>query len=135
MTASKPRARTIARNVLVALGGLLMLASGVNKLAGNLDETLTGLHVPFWAIPVIGTIETVGALLYFVPRSRFYGGVLLSGTLAGAVLTHWANVDLVGWLLPAALAALVVPFTWAARPPVLRDIAAFAAAGAPGVDP
>lgn len=74
-----------------------------------------GLNVPLWAIPVIGTIEVIGALLFIFPRTSFYGGVVLLGVLFGAFVTHILNADWAGVVQPLRASSWDWARTGAAR--------------------
>lgn len=103
---------------VTVVGALLMFMAGITKLLGvdMLVDMLLGLNVPLWAIPVIGTIEVIGALLFIFPRTSFYGGLVLLAVLFGAFVTHILNADWAGMVQPVVPGVFVAMGTYWRRP-------------------
>ncbi len=102
--------------VLSILLGLAFLANAAMKFTGGADAMLGALGVPLAMIPVIAAIEAIGAILLVVPATRFLGGALLAGTMAGAVATHLLAADFTGWIGAAVFGVLVGLVAWWTRP-------------------
>lgn len=114
------RLQRISRHLLTGLFAVALFASGAGKLTGAMDAALAGLGVPLWAIPLIGLAELIGAIGFVVPKTRFYGGAVLSFVLLGAVGTHALNADFAGLVAPAILLAAIASLSWIQRPDVVR---------------
>lgn len=87
--------------VTIAAGAGMALA-GVTKFTSA--EMWTGLFAD-WGYPagfayVIGALEVVGALAFFVPRFATYGGTLIALIMAGAVFTIVTNPTDMQLLVP-----------------------------------
>jgi putative oxidoreductase len=93
--ASTTSARTgkganIALWVLQVLLALAFLGAASGKLLGKPE--MVGLFetigIGQWFRYLTGLLEVAGALMIVVPRTRFFGAVLLGAVMVGAVLTH-----------------------------------------------
>lgn len=79
--------------------GLLFLGAGGGKLAGQDDhvENFEQWRYPQWFRVVTGVVEVSGAVAVLagllVPTAAVLGGVLIAGSMAGAVYTHVVRVD------------------------------------------
>jgi uncharacterized membrane protein YphA (DoxX/SURF4 family) len=69
---------------------LAFAAAGAAKLAGMPQQVVTFDAIGFgqWFRSFIGVVELLGAVLMLVPRTGFFGGLWLGGTMVGAVATH-----------------------------------------------
>ena len=96
-----------AGRVMSAIPVLLMLVSGVFKLAGGsqMEKDWTGFGYPLGSLVPIGVAELACALLYAFPRTSVLGAVLVTGYLGGAVATHVRMSD-PAFLAPAILGAV-----------------------------
>ena len=88
--------------VTIAAGGGMVLA-GLTKFTSS--EMWTGLFAG-WGYPtvfayVIGGLEIVGALAFFVPRFSTYAGTLIALIMGGAVVTIVVNQAEMPLLVPA----------------------------------
>ena len=109
--------------ILSIVGALLFLFAGAGKLAGMeqvTDNLENNLNVPAWAIPVIGAIEVVGAVLLLVPKTRFWGAAVLTLVAIGAVATHLINADWAGFIAPAVPGTVVAVVAWKTMPDEVR---------------
>jgi len=121
-----PKAQTITTRTLRILLGVLFLAVGITKLTGtaNTIEFFAAIGWGQWFRYLTGTIDIVGALLLFVPRSTFYGAVAIAcsvGTGAALSFKLWRS-DPTTWssgivAAPLVLTLLVVSLAWLTRPP------------------
>lgn len=76
--------------ILSILTGLNFLMSGYPKImpnAGMIRRFENWGYNEGFAI-LIGILEVLGGLLMFVPRTAFYGAVVLSVVMLGAIGTH-----------------------------------------------
>jgi uncharacterized membrane protein YphA (DoxX/SURF4 family) len=69
---------------------LTFAAAGIAKLAGvpQMIQVFDAVGVGQWFRYLTGTIEVVGAVLLLIPVTGFYAGLLLTATMAGALVTH-----------------------------------------------
>ncbi len=75
---------------------------------------------PDWFRRVTAVLQILGALALLVPATCFFGGLLLTGVLLGAVATHLRHDPLVASLSPTVVLVLVAISAWPMRPPLLR---------------
>ena len=82
--------RRIAGNILVFLGGLMLLASAGAKLAHvpQIVSQLGAMGFDGNKLTFIALLEVVSALLFLIPFTRSMGLLLVSAFLGGAVATH-----------------------------------------------
>jgi putative oxidoreductase len=80
----------VALWVLQALLALAFLGAASGKLLGKPEMValFEAVGLGQWFRYVTGLMELTGALLIVVPRTKFFGAVLLSTVMVGAVLTH-----------------------------------------------
>lgn len=117
-------ARRIVLWTLSLLFTAMFLLSGSGKLAnaegstpaGDWDAQFEAWGYPAWARWIVGATEVLAAVAVTVPRTRFYGAAVLAATMAGAVLTHLANAEWLGTLVPVALGALAALVAWMGKP-------------------
>lgn len=105
----------IVRLVIAAL----MVFVGVAKLAGQSD-VIAELGVPLAMIPLIGAVEVVNGLLFFWPRTAFYGGANQTIIMMVAVGAHYGTGDTMGLLGALVFGVAVGVTTWRLRPAAIR---------------
>ena len=89
------RSRFWAGWALSGLAGSLLLADGVMKLfkPAVVVEGTTRLGYAENTIVPLGIVLTASAILYLIPRTAFWGAILLTGYLGGAVDVHVRSGD------------------------------------------
>lgn len=89
------RSRFWAGWALGGLAGVLLLADGVMKLfkPSFVVEGTTQLGYAENTIVPLGIVLTASAILYLIPRTAFWGAILLTGYLGGAVDVHVRSGD------------------------------------------
>jgi hypothetical protein len=112
---------TILRHVLVAFLALAFVGSAFGFFTGAMDEQMLGLGIPVWAIRAIGAVKLLGAIALAVPVSRFYGAMLLTGTMAGAAVTHVVNMDWAGLPPSVVLGILTGLVAWFHQPAWIQE--------------
>lgn len=87
---SVPKGQLWTGRVLSALPVLLLLMSGVMKLAkpAPVLEGFVRLGYPVGVIAPLGLVELGCTALYLIPRTSVLGAILLTGYLGGATATH-----------------------------------------------
>ena len=115
-TSSAPSKATIwAARLLAALPVLMLLLSGVMKVAG-VDAVVRDFGGKFGFPP--GTLLPIGLLelgctaIYLWPRTAVLGAVLLTGYLGGAVVTHVRAGEPLVALSPVLLGAMLWGSLW-----------------------
>lgn len=96
---------TVARVVLGAWLGFLALLLLFTP-AGAAEYARTGY--PAWSRWLLGGMESVGGVLFAVPRTALFGGTLLFGSLMMAVGLHLGLRQGAGRLLLFGAAVLVL---------------------------
>lgn len=76
--------------VLQILAAAAFLAAGGAKLAGapQMVAVFDKIGVGQWFRYVTGTLEVAGGITLLVPGYAFYGAVLLTLVMAGAIVSH-----------------------------------------------
>ena len=77
--------------VLSILAILLLLADGFAKLIKPepVVQATLQLGYPESTITTIGILVIICTIIYAIPRSAFFGAILLTGFLGGAIATHF----------------------------------------------
>lgn len=113
----RPRWKVISAWVLQVLAGVAFLASGTMKLVGQemQVETFEELGFGQWFRYLTGVLEVLGGLLVLVPRTAFWGALLLACVMIGAIFAHLVLIGgspvpaIVLLLITAAIACLRRP--------------------------
>jgi hypothetical protein len=76
--------------ILSAIPAMMLLSGGIFALTMSpmVVEGIQHAGYPVHLIAPIGIIEILCSVLYLVPRTAFYGAILLTGYFGGAVATH-----------------------------------------------
>ena len=117
------RKRRITGNVLMVLGGLMLMGSAGAKFA-HVPAVVTELGaMGFYGnrLMFIATLEVISALLFLVPYSRSIGLLLVSSYMGGAIATHVGHGQ--PFLQPAFVLALLWLGAWLRHPVILRSFA------------
>jgi DoxX-like family len=82
--------RRITGNILVFLGGLMLLGSAGVKLAHVpiVVSQMEGMGFDGNKLTFIAALEVVSAVLFLIPVTRSAGLLLVSAYLGGAIATH-----------------------------------------------
>lgn len=97
-------------------------AAGAAKLAGaaQMVSTFEAIGWGQWFRYLTGGIEVLGAVLMLVPATGLVAGLLLGGTMAGAIVSHLLVVP--GSPIPAVvLGLLCAVVVWNLRPAQFRQ--------------
>lgn len=103
--------------VLSGLAGLAFLAAGGSKLAAapQMVAMFGKIGVGQWFRYLTGGLEVIGAIALFIPRTAFFGALLLAAVMVGAVVTHLAVLG--GSPVPALVLLVIVgTVAWIRRP-------------------
>lgn len=111
-----PTQRRIVWGVRILLA-LAFGAAGIAKLAGvpQMVQVFDAIGIGQWFRILTGAVEVVGAALLLVPATGFFGSLLLTATMIGAVATHLVLIG--GSPAPALVLGLLSAFVaWRQRP-------------------
>jgi putative oxidoreductase len=88
--AAPRRGANIALWVVQVLLALAFAGAASGKLLGKPEMValFEAIGIGQWFRYVTGLLELAGAVLIVVPRTKFFGAVVLSMVMVGAVLTH-----------------------------------------------
>jgi hypothetical protein len=106
--------------ILTGIAGLLIIASGIAKLAGAtaIVEGMTKLGVGRY-IPILGTMELIFAALFLIPKTSKIGFLLIASYFAGALATDLSHGN------PVVTPLLILILVWVAaflrRPEIFID--------------
>jgi len=97
--------------ILTGLLALLLLLDGAMKLVkpAFVVEANLKLGYPENTILPIGVVLIACTILYLIPRTSFWGAILLTGYLGGAVATHVRVAD---GLFPIVFAIVIAVLIW-----------------------
>lgn len=76
--------------LLTAIPALMLTFSAIMKLRGgpDLDAGFAHLGWPSSLAFPLGVLELAITVLYLIPRTSFFGAILITGYLGGAMATH-----------------------------------------------
>ncbi|HBO1345082.1 DoxX family protein [Pseudomonas aeruginosa] len=115
-TAAPSRKMKVISWILRILAAAAFIAAGSAKLAGvpMLVAIFDQIGIGQWFRIVTGLIEVIGGIALLVPATAGLGGLLLSATMAVAVLTHLFLIG--GSAVPAfVLLAITATIVWLHR--------------------
>ena len=95
---------------LQGLVGLMFLMASYNNIVQTDMAVKGGLDMgyPIESTLYLGIVLLVSTVLYLVPQTAFFGAVLLTAWLGGAVATHVIHKDAIGMVLFPAVFGVVV---------------------------
>jgi putative oxidoreductase len=87
---TSPKALNIGLWVVQVLLAAMFFMAGGNKLGGNpqMVGMFEAIGIGQWFRYLTGSLEVIGALLLLIPTFSGVGGLLLTGVMGGALLTH-----------------------------------------------
>jgi DoxX-like family len=111
--------RKIAGNILVFLGGLMLLGSAGAKLAHvpKVVSQLGAMGFDGNKLTFIALLEVVSGLLFLIPLTRSAGLLLVSAFLGGAIATHLQHDQPI--IQPSFVLLLIWLGTWLRHPGML----------------
>jgi uncharacterized membrane protein YphA (DoxX/SURF4 family) len=110
--------RSIAVTIFRVVLGLAFLAIATVKLTGSLQTVQMFANIGWgqWFRYFTGGLDLVGAVLVLLPRSAFYGALLLMCTVGFAVVLTVAGRIHDSLVPPLVLTALAATVGWLTRP-------------------
>jgi len=112
------KTRRIVGNVLLTLGGIMLLGSAGAKFA-QVPKVVEQLNSSGFEgkIMLIAAGEALSALLFLVPSTRSLGLLLVSGLMGGAIATHMQHG--MPYLQPAIVLLFLWTSAWLRHPEIL----------------
>lgn len=83
--------------ILTAMVGGMLLFSAAGKLMPPSEEMRQGIEhlgISMDLIAKLGILEALVALLYLIPQTGFFGTILVTGYMGGAIFAHVRVGDL-----------------------------------------
>jgi uncharacterized membrane protein YphA (DoxX/SURF4 family) len=84
--------------VLSLLFGLMFINSGLNvffnympppaDISEDMMQMFSSMMQIGWLMPLLGTVQVIGGVLFIIPRFRALGAVIIAPVMAGIMLTH-----------------------------------------------
>jgi uncharacterized membrane protein YphA (DoxX/SURF4 family) len=104
--------------VLTVLVAFAFLAAGSTKLLSLpfQIENFERWGYPQWFRYVTGAVEVGAAVLLLLPRTRFWGALVLCATMLGAIFTHIQAHEAPRAIPACVFLTLCTLFAWRARP-------------------
>lgn len=92
----------IVKIIVCILFGAMFVFAGTNKLFNYMPppkdmpaeqmEMFTAMMKLKWLIPLLGITETIGGILFAIPKTRAFGAVFIFPVMVGILLHHIVNV-------------------------------------------
>ena len=114
--------RRTAGNILIFLGGLMLVASAATKFAHitPVVNQLAAIGFGGSRLMIIATLELCSAVLFLVPRTRSIGLLLISSYMGGAIAAHLGHGEPV--YQPAFVLALLWIGAYLGHPEILWSL-------------
>lgn len=109
--------KRMMKMVLCVLLGIFFIVAGGAKLMGSPSqvEHFAQWGYPFWFLYMTGMIEVGGGICLFIPKTQWYGIMVLSFTMVGAALTHLRAGETGAVPVPIVLLGLLLLLAWAIK--------------------
>jgi uncharacterized membrane protein YphA (DoxX/SURF4 family) len=100
----------------IVLGAMFIVAGGAKLMGSHSQvEHFAQWGYPLWFLYLTGIIEVGGGICLFIPKTKFYGIVVLSITMVGAALTHLRAGEMSAFPVPVVLLCLLLLLAWSMR--------------------
>nr|WP_121271188.1 DoxX family membrane protein [Pedobacter schmidteae] len=104
----------IVKFILCLLFGLMFMNAGLNKFFNYMPmpkltpaqmDVMGAFMKITWLMPLVGAIETLGGLLFIIPKTRALGAIVILPVMVGIML-HNTLVDQSGLMIALPLFAI-----------------------------
>lgn len=104
----------IVKFILCLLFGLMFMNAGLNKFFNYMPmpkltpaqmDVMGAFMKITWLMPLVGAIETLGGLLFVIPKTRALGAIVILPVMVGIML-HNTLVDQSGLMIALPLFAI-----------------------------
>jgi len=116
------RGRQIAGNVLIILGGVMLIGSSGAKFA-HVPAVVTQFGAMGFTdnrLMFIAVLEIISAILFLIPRTRSAGLLLISSYMGGAIATHLQHGESI--IPPSIVLLLMWLGMWLRHPVILQSL-------------
>lgn len=105
---SNSRGTVITGWILSAIPALMLLSGAFFALQGSkmVVEGMVHNGYPVSLLKPLGLIELTCVVLFLIPRTAFYGAILLTAYMGGAIVTH-LRVGEPQWVVPVIFGVIV----------------------------
>jgi putative oxidoreductase len=123
----------ILKTVLCILFALMFINAGLNKFFNYMPmpemtaeqmKLMGAFGTITWLMPLIGTIELIGGLLFILPKYRALGAIVILPVMVG-IMVHNAIYDPTVGLLIASIFFLInlwiIADNWSKYKPMIND--------------
>ncbi len=119
---SSSRKRRITGNVLMVLGGVMLIGSSSAKFAHvpAVVNQLGAMGFTGNRLMFIAVLEIASAVLFLIPLTRSGGLLLVSSFMGGAIATHLQHGESI--VQPSFVLLLIWLGTWLRHPVILRSL-------------
>jgi len=121
----------IIKTILCVLFGLMFINAGLNKfffympvppMEPEMQRVFDALMTISWLMPLVGFIETVGGVLFIIPKTRALGAIVILPVMVGVVLHNVLFAPGAGLVLVFAMLAInvwIIAENWNRYKPML----------------
>ena len=115
--------KRVMKIVLCVLLGIFFIVAGGTKLMGSPSqvEHFAQWGYPIWFVYLTGMIEVGGGICLCIPKTQWYGIVVLSITMVGAALTHLRAGEMGAVPVPIVLLGLLLMLAWTVKKPSRKN--------------
>ena len=116
--------RRTAGNILIFVSGLAVMMSSIVKFAGvpGVVHTMAAEGFSGGKLTLVAVLEILSAATFLYPRMRFFGVLVLSSFLGGAICTHVQMGEDGKAIGPFVLLTLAWTGTWLRHPQALWSL-------------
>jgi len=103
----------IVKLIVCILFGAMFVFAGTNKLFNYMPppkdmpaeqmEMFMAMAKLKWLLPLLGVTETLGGILFAIPKTRAFGAVFIFPVMVGILLHHIVNLPPSALPIPVAL--------------------------------
>jgi len=103
----------IIKLIVCILFGAMFVFAGTNKLFNFMPppkdmpaeqmEMFMAMAKLKWLLPLLGITETIGGILFAIPKTRAFGAVFIFPVMVGILLHHMVNLPSDKLVMPAVL--------------------------------
>lgn len=121
----------IVKTILCVLFGLMFINAGLNKfffympvppMEPEMQRVFEAMMTITWLMPLVGFVETVGGVLFIIPKTRALGAIVILPVMVGIVLHNTLFAPGAGLVIVFAMLAInvwIIAENWSRYKPML----------------